>query len=331
MTELLTRLTGRRRSANDANIAPLIRNAADYYNFYSPLAGEIRISFVRSQVNEALSRLNQPIWPDERPLTLLWLAVDFGDGQRAELGQAAGATGNRPSPPDARPSVMLDADERAIFDEAVGELLDVTDERGLPLVLPRLDSEDRRYVRFADVWGGFDPFVLRAAERYGADAILIARLSLSASGSELRWILRRGDTVESFPSVDLRSGIDRLADQFAAEFTIVGDVRETWITIRNIWTGPDYGRVDQYLRSISMIDDVFVRSWSTNGELLLRVDTRGDASRLRQIFALDGTLVPWVPAGGPTGAVPSRIAPVESQLVFVPRWLSEMPERAETP
>jgi hypothetical protein len=80
-----------------------------------------------------------------------------------------------------------------------------------------------------------------------------------------------------------------------------------------------------------MIDDVFVRSWSTNGELLLRVDTRGDASRLRQIFALDGTLVPWVPAGGPTGAVPSRIAPVESQLVFVPRWLSEMPERAETP
>jgi hypothetical protein len=275
-----------------------------------------------------LTQLNEPIWPDERPLTLLWLAADFGDGQRAELGRAADATGNRPGALESRPSEPLDREARVIFDAAVEELLDVTDERGLPLALPHLDNEDRRYVRFADVWGGFDPSVQQAAVRYGADAILIARLGLSDSGPELRWILRRGDIVESFASGDLRGGIDRLADQFAAEFTIVGDMRETWITIRNIWTGPDYGRVDQYLRSVSMIEDVFVKSWSTNGELLLRVDTRGDESRLSQILALEGTLVPWVSSGAaPADVVP----PVNNQLVFMPGWLSENPERAEAP
>jgi len=327
MTELLTRITGRRRSPADPNIAALVRNATNYYNAYSPLAGEIRISFLRSQVNDALTQLNEPIWGDERPLTLVWLAVDFGDGQRSELGGIANAAGFRPDQLDSQTSEPLDADSQDLFDTLVEEFLDVADERGLPLVLPRLDMQDRQLVRFADVWGGFDPFVSRAAERYDADAILIARLGLADSATELRWILRRGDLLEDFASSDLRSGIDRLADQFASEFTISGDMRETWLTIRNIRTWPDFGRVDEYLRSVSVVDDVFIRSWSTNGELLLRVDARGDQSQLRQILALGGTLIPWAPTGTTLNSVPQDI----DQLIFVPEWLSESSEIAEAP
>jgi len=326
MVELLTRITGRPRSATEPNLAALIRSAPNYYNAYTPLPGEIRISFLRNPINDALAQLNEPIWPDERPLTLLWFAVDFGDGQRAELQAAPGSSGYRPAAGSWQASEALAGDALQLFELAADELLDVAEERGLPLVLPRLDAQDRRLVRFADVWGGFDRFVERAGERYGADAILIARLQLSDNGSELHWLIRRDDAVEEFASGDLRGGMDRLADQFAAEFTIAGDTRETWLTIRNIWTWPDYARVDEFLRSVSIVDDVFVRSWSTDGALRLRVDARGDASRLQQILALGGTLVPWNADGS--------IAPVASdpnELVFVPEWLRNLPARAELP
>ena len=318
MLELVTRITGRRRSLDEPGIAALVASADSYYNAYSPLAGEIRISYLRSQVNDALTRLNEPIWPDERPLTLIWLAVDFGDGQRAELGSTPESSGYRPDQLQLLSPDGLSDDAAAVFDAAVNELLDVADERGLPVVLPRLDGVDRQIVRFADVWGGFDRFVERAAERYEADAILIPRLGMSAAGPELRWILRRGDIVETFSSSAVRAGIDRLADQFAGQFAVSGDMRQIWLTIRNIRTWPDYGRVDEYLRSVSIVNDVFIRSWSTEGELLLRIDSRGDEDRLSQILALGGTLLPWLP-----GEAEAGLPQPSGALVFVPQWLDD--------
>ena len=106
------------------------------------------------------------------------------------------------------------------------------------------------------------------------------------------------------------------ADQFAGQFAVAGDMRQIWLTIRDVRTWPDYGRVEQYLRSISIVDDLFVRSWSPEGELLLRIDSRGDEDRLSQLLALGGTLVPWVPNEAGAG-----LPPRSGQLVFVPQWL----------
>lgn len=318
MALLLTRITGRREIADDPRMADLIGNAGRYSNSYAELRDEFRVGFIRSEVDAALLRLNVPLWGDERPSTLLWVAVDFGDGWRAELQAADPEPGAGRGAVAAQPSNPLPDELEPGFETIADELLGAADERGLPIVLPRLDEEDRRSVRFADVWGGFDPLIERAAERYGVDAILIGRVAMTDSGFEARWILRRGQRRETRATSTLRDGIDWLADQYAAEYTIVGGMRPTSIRIERITSWPDFGRVVDYLQSVSIIDSVDVESLSTDGELQLRVMARGDDDQLRQYLSLDGSLVPVEDRS----ARPFEPAPAVSGMVFVPGWLA---------
>jgi hypothetical protein len=323
MALLLTRITGRRQVADDPRLADLISNAARYNNSYAELRDEYRVGFIRSEVDSALLRLDVPLWGDERPSTLLWVAADFGDGWRAELEAADAGPVSRPGALTAVPSNPLPGELEPDFDAIAETLLGAADERGLPIVLPRLDEEDRRYVRFADVWGGFDAFIERAAGRYGVDAVLIGRVAMTDTGPEVRWILRRGESRQTRTTSTLRAGIDWLADQYAAEYTIVGGVRATWIRIEGITSWPDFGRVVEYLQSLSVVDSVDVESLSADGELLLRVAARGDDSQLAQYLTLDGSLVPAAepPVGSP-GAPGAA-----SEMVFVPGWLAPASSR----
>lgn len=321
MRVLLTRVTGLRSAPDDPRLAGLIADAERHNTYYGEVADdEIRIGFRRAPINEELTRLGLPIWADERPSTLLWAAMDFGAGERAEVG--ASRTGsNRAGPLEGDASNELRTEAESLFEDFSDEILTAADQRGLPIVLPRLDAEDRRFVRFADVWGGFDRFVEQAAERYGVDAILIARVSVTDAGPEVRWVLRRGEARQEFVTAEPRAGIERLADQFAAEYTIVGGTRRTRLTIRGIETWPDYGRVLEYLESLSIVESVDVQSLSPEGELRLSLVARGDDSQLSQVLTLGGVLARPV-GNGPDFAA---VAGAASELVFVPAWRVSAP------
>jgi hypothetical protein len=321
MRVLLTRVTGLRSAPDDPRLAGLIADAERHNTYYGEVADdEIRIGFRRAPINEELTRLGLPIWADERPSTLLWAAMDFGAGERAEVG-ASRDGGNRAGPLGGDASNELPTEAESLFEDLSDELLTAADQRGLPIVLPRLDAEDRRFVRFADVWGGFDRFVEQAAERYGVDAILIARVSVTDAGPEVRWVFRRGEDRQEFVTAEPRAGIERLADQFAAEYTIVGGTRRTPLTIRGIETWPDYGRVLEYLESLSIVESVDVRSLSPDGELRLSLVARGDDNQLSQVLTLGGVLAQPV-GNGPDFAV---VAGAASGLVFVPAWRVSAP------
>jgi len=321
MAALLTRITGRQQAASYPEISELLTNAPRLMiSCGAPTAGRVRVGFNASAVNETLTALDWPIWGAERPLTLVWLAVDFGDGQRAELRAAPSGRGRSggPSVVVGDPSDPLPAATREVFDSIAADVLAAADERGLPVVLPQLDTEDRRLVRFADVWGGFDPFVVQAAERYNADAVLIGRVRVTEAGYSIRWTLQRADRRESRMADDLRAGVDWLADQFAAQYTTVGGARSSRITVQGITTWPDYGRVIEYLGSVSIVSSVDVESVS-QGQLQLRVEARGDEAQLRQYLTLDGVLEPPPDAGPDFG---DGVGAAPDALVFVPSWLS---------
>ena len=229
--------------------------------------------------------------------------ADFDDGQRAEL-RAADDGEIRGGAVVGSASNPLTGEAEAVFNEVAAEILTAADERGLPLVLPILDAEDRRHVRFADVWGGFDRIVARAAERYNADAMMIVRIMQTELGLEVRWIVQRDDRMETLTTPRARLGIDWLADEFASEFTTIGDANLARLTIREVRTWPDFGRVLDYLESVSVIESVDVES-ITGTDLVLRVTARGDDSQLIRYLTLDGQLAADERADG---------------LVFVPAW-----------
>src|SRR5690606_12687559 len=103
-------------------------------------------------------------WGADRPLTLVWIAVDWGQGEREivasdDLDRAAA---------EAR-----SIDRNRLLRERIQ---DVALERGLPIAFPLLDAEELELVSFSDIWGGFNDRLLEASRRYGADSILVGRV-----------------------------------------------------------------------------------------------------------------------------------------------------------
>lgn len=281
MRRLLVRITGEREPERDPELESLIDDAAQYVA--SVAVGfdreRTRVEFYPSQVDRALGALNRPVWGPERPLTLMWIAIDGGDGERVLLSadsvDAAGVS----------PEMAEQAD--AVREE----LRRVADERGLPNALPLLDLEDLASVAFADVWGGFVEPVRAASARYGADAILIGRVRLNAFGNSVQWILVRGDERRTFAGTEVADGLHWLADTYAEDFRVIGGARTVRLVVRGVSTYADYGRVMSYLEGLSALQQIDVEGYE-NGLLSLRASARGDVGLLERMLGLGRVLEP---------------------------------------
>ncbi|NIW24338.1 MAG: DUF2066 domain-containing protein [Gammaproteobacteria bacterium] len=279
MGQLLTRVTGRRDARFEPQLNEMLRLAGDFVEQIGQLDRDnLIVRFNASNVESALVRLEQPVWGSERPLTMLWVAVDAGLGQR-ELLAAEPLT----AAPQSELETML-ANFRA-------DLVEVADERGLLLTLPLVDIEDMTALSFADVWGGFSDRVVRASERYGTDDILIAQVRLTDFGAVTRWTLLRGGRELRLPGQAFRDGLDALADVYAAEFSTLGSASSTAVTIVGVETLDDYGRVMQYLESLSVLENVEPEELVA-GSLRVRVAARGGEFALRRVLELGELLQP---------------------------------------
>ena len=298
MAKLLVRVTGRRDAALDPALQPLVDQASMYLNSYGLLkSGEVQVGFNASRVAAELATLNQPIWGDERPLTLVWVAVDDGNGSRALLG--ANGADNPDLPPAMTDLLTMIRDD----------LAKVADERGLPLALPLLDIEDLNAVSFADLWGGFEDRIALASARYRADAVLVGRIRPGSFGVEVQWLLLQDGERRELDGVALRDGLDAVADRAAAELAVVGGATATRLTVLDVASFADYGRVMSYLDTLSVLQSVDVESFE-HGTLNLKIAARGDPRVLERVLALGGVLrsadVPT--AAGSAPALTFRIA-----------------------
>jgi hypothetical protein len=68
------------------------------------------------------------------------------------------------------------------------------------------------------------------------------------------------------------------------------------LTVLDVLTAADYGRVMSYLERQSVLESVDVESYG-DGTLRLRVAARGDARLLERVLALGGVLRPAVAVG----------------------------------
>jgi hypothetical protein len=146
-------------------------------------------------------------------------------------------------------------------------------------------------VTFTDVWGGFDDRIVAASVRYGADAVLIGRVRPGLLGNEVEWLFVNGVERQALPAAAVRDGLDLAADRYAADLSTVGGASIALLTVNNVRTPADYGRVLSYLERQSVLESVDVESFDS-GTLSLRVAARGDARVLERVLALGGVLRP---------------------------------------
>jgi hypothetical protein len=281
MGQLLSRVTGRLDAALEPALADLLQNAGAYVEQSGLLDREtLLVTFDQRAIEAALVARDQPIWGPERPLTLLWLAIDAGQGERGILSAGEALTDMSPE------FAELQANLRE-------ELTTVAEERGLPLSLPLMDLQDMSELSFIDIWGGFTQQVNQASERYGADAVLNGRARVTSFGVNVQWTLLKDGGQFTLAGTFVRDGLDRLADLYAAEFGTLGGVRSTLITVLGVETLDDYGRVIRYLESLSMLESVGLEEF-VDSVLSIRVQSRGGSVVLERVLGLSTTLTPAI-------------------------------------
>ena len=289
MGQLLTRLTGRRDAGWDADLSSLIEAAQSYVDAVGfETADRLLVRFNGRAVEQELTRLGRPIWGPERPLTLVWLAVDGQLGERAILGgEDALAFGESASMSEELERLRIEIESAAA-------------ERGLPITLPLLDLEDLNAIDFADIWGGFSERIVAASQRYHADALLVGKARVTEYGTVVDWTLLDGTRVRHVIGGAVRDGLDSLADLYAAEFATLGGTRTARITVTDVATAEDYGRLMKYLESLSVLEAVEVESLE-QGAVTLRLAARGDTAVLERVLSLGGMLRPVAVSMAPMG------------------------------
>jgi hypothetical protein len=278
LAAVLLRVSGS-ELANDPELVDLLfPSPASYVVQFRP--GEedtLWVTFDGNAVEEVLRNNGQTVWGSERPLTLVWLAVDWGQGER----EIVGADDPERSDDEART-----IDRNRLLRE---RMLDAAERRGLPLAFPLLDTEDLAKVSFPDIWGGFDELVLDASQRYEANSVLIGRVRPESSqrnrwtyhfaGEELAW------TGEPELVVNL------VADVLADEFAIGGDAapQSVELTVAGIDSVDAYGSVQRILSDANVVENFVIIS--VDGDrILYRVEAHGGAERLARALRLGGLI-----------------------------------------
>ncbi len=278
LREVLTRVSGSQVSADPELFELLFPNPAVYVVQFQPGPEDtLFVSFDGEALESLLRRSGQLVWGNDRPLTIVWLAVDWGQGEREIIAA---------DDPEYISDEERSIDQNRLLRERV---LEVADRRGLPILFPLLDIEDLQNVSFSDIWGGFDEQVLEASKRYDAKSVLVGRIrpgssqrndwSYYFSGEERNWT---GEPEEV---------LSLIGDVLAAEFAIGGNapLQTFSVGVSGIDSIDAYGAVQQILGGVSLIE-VFNISRVEGHRIRYNITIRGDADRLIRALRFNGLM-----------------------------------------
>ena len=278
LADVLLRVSGSELSADPEMIELLFPDPAAYVvQFRSGVDDTLWVSFDGRAIENTLRQAGQTVWDSDRPLTLIWIAVDWGRGEREII-----AANDPHRSRDAARSI----DRNRLLRQRV---LDVAERRGLPVMFPLLDTDDLQNISFSVIWGGFDAQVLEASKRYNASSILIGRVR-AASGQGSRWSYYFSGTKRSWigePELVVRL----VADMLAAEFAISGNTlpESIELSVGGIDSVAAYGAVQNLLSGMSVIES-FAITEVLGDEIRYRVETHGGAERLRRALRFNGLI-----------------------------------------
>ena len=218
-----------------------------------------------------LSSAGVPVWGLPRPRLLVWL-VDQGAGK-----------GDMVSP------------EHPLYAEVEAEAA----RRGLSLVFPQWDSEDRNALAVADIRGRFDDRLEQASARYPHE-MTVAAVLYSGSSAKVSWrILQGRKTLEQgrLEADDNSAAVARLADELAdtlaGRFAVKGNRTEqrTLLTVNGVDSLSGWHSLDQNLKGISGMQQAMLIQVS-DASLVYALDFSADDSQLRDLLELSSSLRP---------------------------------------
>ncbi len=277
LAEVLVRITGRESARSDADMLGLFPTPARYVMQYARGAQDrLIVTLDGDAIGELLRRAGHPVWESDRPLTLVWLAVEWAPGDRELIGAA-------------EPGRRAFGQQEERREQVRAQVVDAAARRGIPVQLPALDGEDRDAVTVRDVWGGFDQALLAASRRYQTASVLIGKIrSDNATRNQWTYYFGNRDLSWSGPADQV---IARLADSLAEQFAVSGSDRPELLTltISGVETVRAFGEISRLLAGTSVIERVHIDRVA-GPEIRYRLEVRGGPERLAAALEFSGVL-----------------------------------------
>lgn len=285
--EVLVKLTGNRRTPNDASARPLLGRAStlllQYAYANAPDGGlTLNAQFDEHVLERELEERGIGTWGKQRPETVVFLVVDDVQGRGLIGGEAPGKLG--------------------------ATLKRKADARALPVVLPLMDIEESAQLNQAQNWRALSDAAVSLAGRYGAAAVLVGALReagpevwevhwrLDVDGETLEWT-QEGAAADAI----VEEGVDALGDALArryAEPGMLAGAERVSLVVTGVRSAADYARLARYLDTLDSISALFLRTVD-NQRVVYEITARGGRAALAQAIAFGHVLAP-VPSASDT-------------------------------
>lgn len=283
LRDVFVRISGTVDSLENSRVKAALKDAGSYLDEYRyessdqaiTIAGseypavKLNMKFSAEPLQRLLKEAQLPIWAASRPEILFWLASD--NSGKKYIKESA----------PFRTSLV----ERSV-------------DRGLPVISPLLDLEDRKLLPASRLWAMDEKGIRLASQRYKGDAILAGKVSEragKASGSFQ--LFNRGNTqyfnLKADSPEDLAAQlIDRVSDYFAQAYSVSslsGNAELLTLRIGNVQGFTDYVSVLKYLAKIPAAESVQLNR-ADDDFIVVSVDTKGNRQKFLDALELDRKL-----------------------------------------
>jgi hypothetical protein len=249
------------------------------------------VRFDAEGVNKLLREAGSPVWGENRPLILVWLALQTLD-KSAE-----------------------------IVDGSMGELLPMlkqtAKQRGLPVIFPMMDVTDVTQVSVNDIGAKSITTLLQASKRYDSNAILIGKVTQTSGDYMSHWILVLGADrwswdVTGSSMQDVMTGIvDNVTDALANRYGMVVSTAvqaQVTLTIHGFAKNADLLRIMRYLQHLTPVTEVQLMT-VVNSDITFNVSLHGSKEAFIQALASGKTLAPVSVANLADGNIEYKLTP----------------------
>ncbi|MEM7016799.1 MAG: DUF2066 domain-containing protein [Pseudomonadota bacterium] len=307
LSEVFVKVSGQSSTLTHAQVKATLQNASELAERYEyrtipsispdqPPGLGLLVSFQSNRVDDVLRSANLPIWGKDRPLPLAWVLLSEDNQTR-----------------------IINSDDLPM---AYGALSKRSDQRGIPMVFPLLDIDDRLALNTRQLQQFEHTSIQQASQRYVPDAILAGHVFPTALDSSVpawiscpdsllkagqwadacawqgQWWLYLGEDKWHWAYLKkerddiLAQGVDFMTNTLAQRFAEPEAPPETLeVTIHGVSTLGDYATVQKYLRELGVVLDMQILEISSN-RMKVQLKARGGESALARAISLGYSLEP---------------------------------------
>jgi len=258
--EVLIRKSGSHTILDSYEVQQAYRKVTDYlqrfeYSEQDSINSEypylVSLYFEPRLIDGIIQDAKMPLWGANRPVTILWIAVEENFKRRILKDNVGNANIQeaKSTAPGAETKVDL---SHSIRTNAI--------RRGLPVISPLMDLEDELVVSISDIWGRFPSTILQASQRYSADSVLVGRVKKEGENwaGDFTYINQSSQsTYQIFadePQQVIAKMTDKLAELLCSKYCVLeesGKKNQALMNVSGINNFKSFKSVENYLNDLS--------------------------------------------------------------------------------